>query len=214
MHLVVGVSGDEETIRKKGKIVNTQEERVAIIEHCKWTDEVICPCPWVISIDFLKKHNIHYVAHDDLPYNIGASGASNDIYYDVKKALMFRATQRTEGISTSDVITRIIGDYDMYIERNIDRGLTREEIGVPVVKYYQLIAKKMVNKYAAQYNMSQLLDGVDEKMKFPVLLLAVFVLGMLFATILLSIGFGTIMNIIVMIFVLFASINTAANLGL
>ena len=210
---MVGVSGDEETIRKKGKIVNTQEERVAIIEHCKWTDEVICPCPWVITLDFLREHNIHYVAHDDLPYTAGGDG-QKDIYYDVKKALMFRATQRTEGISTSDVITRIISDYDMYIERNIERGLSREEIGVPMVKYYQLVAKKMLNKYADQYSLTNLLQGVDEKWQFPLLVLAVFLLGMAFATVLFSIGFGSIMNILVMVAVLFGTISTAANIGL
>ena len=68
VHLIVGVSGDEETIRKKGKIVMNEQERTEILKHCKWVDEVICPCPWVISLEFLDKHNIHYVAHDDLPY--------------------------------------------------------------------------------------------------------------------------------------------------
>lgn len=68
VHLIVGVSGDEETIQKKGKIVMNEQERTEILKHCKWVDEVICPCPWVITLEFLDKHNIHYVAHDDLPY--------------------------------------------------------------------------------------------------------------------------------------------------
>lgn len=110
VHLIVGVSGDEETIEKKGKIVMNEKERCEIIEHCKWADEILCPCPWVLSVEFLKEQKIHYVAHDDLPYIGGV-----DIYYDIKKAGMFRATQRTEGISTSDIILRIIKDYDMYV---------------------------------------------------------------------------------------------------
>jgi len=80
--------------------------------HCKWVDEVIMPCPWVIGIPFLLKHNIHYVAHDDLPYG---SVGQDDIYAEIKRAGMFKATQRTEGISTSDIILRIIKDYDMYV---------------------------------------------------------------------------------------------------
>jgi cytidyltransferase-like protein len=67
-YLIVGVSGDEETIEKKGKIVMNEDERSEILKHCKWVDEVITPCPWVIGVDFLRENNIHYVAHDDLPY--------------------------------------------------------------------------------------------------------------------------------------------------
>jgi choline-phosphate cytidylyltransferase len=77
-YLIVGVSGDKETIEKKGKIVMNEFERTDI-------DEVICPCPWIISLDFLRKNNIHYVAHDEAPY--GSSGA-DDIYADVKKLVL------------------------------------------------------------------------------------------------------------------------------
>jgi choline-phosphate cytidylyltransferase len=67
----------------------TEQERTEILLHCKWVDEVVCPCPWIITIDFLREHNIHYVAHDDIPYT---SAGSEDIYYDVKRLGMFRAT--------------------------------------------------------------------------------------------------------------------------
>lgn len=82
VHLIVGVSGDKETIEKKGKIVMNEVERTEILKHCKWVDEVICPCPWIVTVDFLNKHNIHYVAHDDIPY---AAADADDIYSEVKK---------------------------------------------------------------------------------------------------------------------------------
>ena len=121
-YVIVGVSGDKETIGKKGKIVMNEKERSEILEHCKWVDEVIMPCPWVITLDFLEKHNIDYVAHDDAPY--GSSG-QDDIYKDIKKAGKFMATQRTDGISTSDIILRIIKDYDLYVSRTLARGFNR-----------------------------------------------------------------------------------------
>jgi choline-phosphate cytidylyltransferase len=89
VHLIVGVSGDDETIAHKGKIVMNQTERSEILLHCKWVDEVICPCPWVLRLDFLEKNNIDYVAHDDLPYGSAGHG---DIYADIKKAGKFKAT--------------------------------------------------------------------------------------------------------------------------
>jgi len=88
-YLIVGVSGDEETIAKKGKIVMNEIERCEILEHCKWVDEVLCPCPWVVDVEFLREKGIHYVAHDDLPYG---SVGQQDIYYKVKSLGMFRAT--------------------------------------------------------------------------------------------------------------------------
>ena len=85
-YLIVGVSGDKETIEKKGKIVMNEFERAEILKHCKWVDEVICPCPWILTVDFLRKNNIHYVAHDEAPY--GGEG-QEDIYADVKKLVDF-----------------------------------------------------------------------------------------------------------------------------
>jgi choline-phosphate cytidylyltransferase len=143
-YLIVGVSPDWEVNQKKGKLVMNEFERVEIIKHCKWVDEVICPCPWVITMDFLKKHNIHYVAHDDIPYT---SAGQNDIYAEVKKAGMFAVTQRTDGISTSDIILRIIKDYDMYVERSLDRGYKHNEIGISQSKAFRIKLSKKIKEW-------------------------------------------------------------------
>ena len=79
----------------------------------------------------MRKHNIHYVAHDEIPY---AGAGSTDIYDEVKKLGMFKTTQRTEGISTSDIILRIIKDYDMYVWRSLKRGYSRKDLGISAFK--------------------------------------------------------------------------------
>lgn len=54
---------------------------------------------------------IDFVCHDALPYG-DASGqsSSGDVYAHLKRQGRFVETQRTDGISTSDIITRLVGD--------------------------------------------------------------------------------------------------------
>lgn len=159
VYLIVGVSGDEETIQKKGKIVMNEQERSEILMHCKWVDEVICPCPWVITLDFLEKHNIHYVAHDDIPY--GSAGA-DDIYKEIKAAGKFKATQRTDGISTSDIILRIIREYDMYIQRSMERGYDRKAIGISQSKELRVKLKDKFHKFLEAFEKEHIGSGFDK----------------------------------------------------
>ena len=56
-------------------------------------------------------------------------------------------TQRTEGISTSDIITKIIRDYDKYLMRNFSRGATRKELNVSWLKMNELEFKKHINDF-------------------------------------------------------------------
>ena len=58
----------------------------------------------------------------------------DDVYAYVKQAGKFLTTQRTNGVSTTDLITRVIKDYDIYVERNLDRGVTAESMNVSLVK--------------------------------------------------------------------------------
>ena len=53
------------------------------------------------------------------------------MYAFVKRQGKFLATQRTEGISTTDIINRILYHYDEYVYRNLKRGFTAHELGVP-----------------------------------------------------------------------------------
>ncbi|OWM81563.1 hypothetical protein CDL15_Pgr007601 [Punica granatum] len=132
-YLLVGCCNDEITHKYKGKTVMTEDERYESLRHCKWVDEVIPDAPWVINQEFLDKHKIDFVAHDSLPY-ADVSGAGNDVYEFVKAVGRFKETKRTEGISTSDIIMRIVKDYNQYVMRNLDRGYSRKELGVSYVK--------------------------------------------------------------------------------
>jgi choline-phosphate cytidylyltransferase len=84
-----------------------ENTRAASVAHCKWADSVICPAPWILDEAFLTRHEIDFVAHDAAPY---ASADGSDCYALVKQKGMFLATDRTDGISTSDIIVQIVKD--------------------------------------------------------------------------------------------------------
>lgn len=50
--------------------------------------------PWEYDEEFLEKHKIDFVAHDDIPYT---TEDCEDTYALIKAKDMFVATQRTEG---------------------------------------------------------------------------------------------------------------------
>jgi choline-phosphate cytidylyltransferase len=52
----------------------------------------------------------------------------------VKSIGRFKETKRTDGISTSDIIMRILKDYNQYIMQNLTRGYSRKDLGVSYVK--------------------------------------------------------------------------------
>lgn len=144
VELVCGIPSDIETHKRKGLTVLTDEQRCETLTHCKWVDEVIPNAPWCVTPEFLQEHKIDYVAHDDLPY---ASADSDDIYKPIKEQGKFLTTQRTEGISTSDIITKIVRDYDKYLMRNFSRGATRKELNVSWLKMNELEFKKHINDF-------------------------------------------------------------------
>ncbi|OTA84630.1 hypothetical protein M434DRAFT_83163 [Hypoxylon sp. CO27-5] len=141
VYLIVGVTGDEETHKRKGLTVLSGKERAETLRHCKWVDEVIENCPWIVTPEFLEKHRIDYVAHDDIPYG---AAEGDDIYAPIKKAGKFLVTQRTEGVSTTGIITKIVRDYEKYIARQLKRGTSRQELNVSWLKKNELDLKRHV----------------------------------------------------------------------
>ncbi|XP_044422383.1 choline-phosphate cytidylyltransferase 2 [Triticum aestivum] len=68
------------------------------------------------------------------------------LFVQVKSIGRFKETKRTDGISTSDIIKRILKDYNQYIMRNLTWGYSRKDLGVSYVKEKQLRVNMGITK--------------------------------------------------------------------
>lgn len=65
----------------------------------------------------------------------------------MKKQNRFLATQRTSGVSTSGLITRIVKDYDIYVRRNLSRGVSPKDLNISYLKEKELTVKNSVKEF-------------------------------------------------------------------
>jgi len=104
-YLVVGVHSDEEIRKHKGPPVMSEQERYKAVAACKWVDEVVEGAPYVTSVEVLEEHGIDFCAHGD---DLVTSADGEDTYHKVKAAGKFRVFKRTEGVSTTDLVGRML----------------------------------------------------------------------------------------------------------
>merc|ERR1712226_692428 len=103
--LVVGVCSDEEVTKYKNKPLMNVHERAKIPRARKWVDEVIVDnCPYYPEIEDLDRVGCQYLGHGDdlIPMN------GKVMYENIKNEGRLRVFKRTEGISTTDIMGKMI----------------------------------------------------------------------------------------------------------
>lgn len=104
-YLIVGVHTDEEIAKHKGPPVFTQEERYKMVQAIKWVDEVVPAAPYVTTLETLDKHNCDFCVHGN---DITLTVDGRDTYEEVKQAGRYRECKRTQGVSTTDLVGRML----------------------------------------------------------------------------------------------------------
>lgn len=106
--LIVGVNSDETITQCKGKPVFNDAERLDTVKACKWVDEVVEGVPYIMSEEYIayviEKYKIDYVVHGDDPCIVDGK----DVYESAKKLGKYLSVPRTEGVSTTDIVGRML----------------------------------------------------------------------------------------------------------
>lgn len=107
--LVVGVVSDAEIIANKGPPVTPLYERMIMVSGVKWVDDIIPDAPYAITKEFMNKlfneYNIDYIIHGDDPCLLPDG---TDAYALAKKAGRYKQIKRTEGVSSTDIVGRML----------------------------------------------------------------------------------------------------------
>lgn len=104
-YLIVGVHTDSEIAKHKGPPVFTQAERYKMVRAIKWVDEVVEGAPYVTTLQTLDKYNCDFCVHGD---DITLTVDGKDTYEEVKKSGRYRECKRTQGVSTTDLVGRML----------------------------------------------------------------------------------------------------------
>ena len=122
-----------------------EEERYEALKACKFVDEVVRGAPYELTEEWvdtlLEKYHIDFIVHGDDPC-VTADG--RDAYAYAKSKGIFKVIKRTEGVSTTDIVGRMLlmtkehhvmspppGDAeDLARRRSASYGMDTEELEV------------------------------------------------------------------------------------
>jgi ethanolamine-phosphate cytidylyltransferase len=106
--LVVGINSDESISDCKAPPLMTHQDRLAMVESCKFVDQVVPCTPYIMNKEYidwiLDAYKIDYIVHGDDPCIVDGK----DVYETAKQAGKFRTIPRTEGVSTTDIVGRML----------------------------------------------------------------------------------------------------------
>ena len=102
--LIVGVLSDEVAASYKRRPIMTLAERVAVVESCRYVDQVVPDAPFEVTEEFLDEYAITTVVHGN---DLALEGAEY-IYRPAVTSGRFVYVQRVGGISTTQLIQRVL----------------------------------------------------------------------------------------------------------
>eukprot|EP00939_MAST-03C_sp_MAST-3C-sp1_P001777 g1777.t1 len=98
------------------------KERLRLVSACKYVDEVAFDTPYAPTIALLDSLNADFAVHgDDLPV---AKGATHHAFWELEQAGRFKTVKRTEGVSTTTLISRLLSATAERVTQKQDKNET------------------------------------------------------------------------------------------
>ena len=103
--VIIGVTGDEDAAGYKRPPIISEANRVAVVSAIKEVDKVVCPCPLVVTEEFMQKEGIDLVVHG---FANDADARNQDAFFALPISTgRFQRISYYEGLSTTEIINKI-----------------------------------------------------------------------------------------------------------
>ncbi|KFA67971.1 hypothetical protein S40285_03527 [Stachybotrys chlorohalonatus IBT 40285] len=97
---------------------------LAATDACRWVTRSVGHAPYVTSLPYISHYGCKYVVHGD---DITSDSDGNDCYRFVKEAGRFKVVKRSPGISTTDLVGRMLLCTRTHFIRSLENVLSGKE---------------------------------------------------------------------------------------
>jgi ethanolamine-phosphate cytidylyltransferase len=102
----------------------TDKISIMAVEACRWATKAIPKAPYVTSLPWITHYGCQYVVHGD---DITSDSDGKDCYRYVKAAGRFKVVKRTPGISTTDLVGRMLLCTKSHFIPSLEKRLSGDE---------------------------------------------------------------------------------------
>lgn len=98
---------------------------LAATDACRWVTKSVGDAPYVTQLPYITHYGCKYVVHGD---DITSDSDGNDCYRFVKEAGRFKVVKRSPGISTTDLVGRMLLCTKRHFIKSLENTLEGDEL--------------------------------------------------------------------------------------
>ena len=122
--LVVGVHSDSDILINKGPTIMNETERYAAVKYCKYADLIVENAPYTTELKYLEEYECDFCVHGD---DTTLTSDGSDCYRLVKEAKKYKECKRTKGVSTTNLVRRMLERLDNVVGSPSGHEDTKDE---------------------------------------------------------------------------------------